>query len=485
MAEEINYKNMKSFRIPLFKKIIGALTKSFSNDDVAIVPREDGIYVAYKQGGSLVERKIYDERHNSEIAGMATGLGENIGSIRRTFLPGDSLRAEELASISSGEPTFGYVEASTPAEPYSTFANIRDGLDNGAISFVHNGTEYNNIAISLQPRKFSEQNIVNHTNYAGTSNATTSRGMTVSMGNLSQDQLVIKSLKVYLIAGETYTIKLYRNEEMVELIQEKTIVAAQTKFHDVILDDEYLFENGDAMTIIVEGTNFDYFYPSGTPSYTKSWADGSEDGVFDITNTLPIKLVVWPAIGLNDEYEDITPVIELIQEKITEETGVEVFREENAELWRFYFNAGFIQFDTASSSGSDLFSLLGFGAGRTTVYGEGYNAEDAPGKLIRIDSAGKAPDGFISSEEFTSKPTTIAVPAGTKKIKLSFKGCYFVNTSCHSGEVELSESKPVAVFQDGRYDENISLSYDSGAGTISVSYTTSNFKFIKAYYYRW
>lgn len=397
MAEEINYKNMKSFRIPLFKKIIGALTKSFSNDDVAIVPREDGIYVAYKQDGSLVERKIYDERHNAEIAGMATGLGENIGSIRRTFLPGDALRAEELASISSGEPTVGYVEASTPAEPYSTFAGIRDGLDNGAISFVHNGTEYNDIAISLQPKKFSEQNVVNHTNYAGTSNAVTSRGMTILMGNLSKDQLVVKSLRIYLIAGETYTVKLYRNEEMVELMQEKIIVATQTKFHDVILDDEYLFENGDSITVIVEGANFDYFYPSGTPAYTKSWADGSADGVFDITNTLPIKLVVWPAIGLNDEYEDITPVIQLIEQKITEETGVEVFSDNNADLWKFYFNAGFIQFDTTSSSGSDLFSLLGFGSGRTTVYGEGYNAEDAPGKIVRLNDNGKISADLIET----------------------------------------------------------------------------------------
>jgi len=476
---------MKSFRIPIFKKIVGAINKALGNDEVAIVPRADGIYVVYKEDGVAVEKKIYDQRHNTEIAGMATGLGENIGSIRRTFLPGDSLRAEELASISSGEPTVGYVKASTPVEPYSVFANIRDGLDNGAISFVHNGTEYNDIAISLQPRKFSEQNIVNHTNYAGTSNATTSRGMTVSMGNLSQDQLVIKSLKVYLIAGETYTIKLYRNEEMVELIQEKTIVAAQTKFHDVILDDEYLFENGDAMTIIVEGTNFDYFYPSGTPAYIKSWADGSEDGVFEIMNTLPIKLVVWPAIGLNDTQESINPVINLIQKKITEEIGVEVYYEESGGLWKFYFNAGFIQFDTASSSGSDLFSLLGFGAGRTTVHGEGYNAEDAPGKLVRISEEGAIPNGFISSEEFTSKPTTITVPAGTKKIKLSFKGCYFTSTNCHSGEVELSESKPTATFQDARYDENISLSYDSGANTISVSYSTYHFKFIKAYYYRW
>lgn len=378
---------MKSFRIPVFKKIVGAINKALGNDEVAIVPRADGIYVVYKEDGTSVEKKIYDQRHNTEIAGMATGLGENVGAIRNSFIPGESVRAEELCSVSSGEPTEASVTGTTSISLIDDFITLRDNNDNGKISFSVNGIEYSNIPLSLETKEFNKEEVVNHVNYAGTQTATSSRGMTIQIPS-SLEQGLIKSFKIYLKAGKTYTVKTYRGDTLTDKVDEQTVVASETKFHTVTLDTPHILNNNEKITIIVEASSFDYYYPASTAAYTESWSDGSKDSPFSILKTIPIKLDVYPCIALNPN--EIESVVRFVKDKINETITDQVSYLFTDRI-KLYFAPGFLQFETKSSDSVDILDMLGFKSGRVTVHGEGYEGVAAAGKILRADENGGVP----------------------------------------------------------------------------------------------
>lgn len=378
---------MKSFRIPVFKKIVGAINKALGNDEVAIVPRADGIYVVYKEDGISVEKKIYDQRHNTEIAGMATGLGENVGAIRKSFIAGQSVRAEELCSVSSGEPTEASVTGTTSVSLIDDFIALRDNEDNGKISFSVNGENHLNIPVSLETKEFNKEEVVNHVNYAGTQTASSSRGMTIQVPS-SMDQCLIKSFKLYLAAGKTYTVKTYRGNTLTDKIDEQTIIATETKFHTVNLSTHHILNKNDKITIIVEASSFDYYYPASTAVYKDSWSDGTKDSPFSILNTLPIKLDIYPCIALDPN--DIKSVIRFIVDKINE-TITDQVSYLYTDRFKLYFAPGFLEFETKTSNSVDLLDMLGFKSGRVTVYGEGYQGAAAAGLLVRLDGNGKIP----------------------------------------------------------------------------------------------
>lgn len=435
---------MKSFRIPIFKKIVGAINKALGNDEVAIVPRADGIYVVYKEDGVAVEKKIYDQRHSAEIAGMATGLGENIGAIRKSFIPGQSVRAEELCSVSSGTPTEASVTGTTSISLIDDFITLRDNEDNGKISFSVNGENHLNIPVSLETKEFNKEEVVNHVNYAGTQTATSSRGMTIQVPS-SMAQGLVKSFKLYLAAGKTYTVKTYRGNTLTDKIDEQTVIATETRFHTVTLSTPHLLNHNDKITIIVEASSFDYYYPASTAAYTDSWSDGSKDSPFSILKTLPIKLDVYPCIALDPS--DIESAMRFVVDKINE-TITEQVSSLYTDRFKLYFAPGFLEFETKTSNSVDLLDMLGFKSGRVTVFGEGYEGAAAAGLLLRADIYGGLPLMFDSSEQITTGNLTI--PSGVNKILISATGKYNTKNKV-SGEVTLIKNikNSAKIIRDG------------------------------------
>lgn len=61
---------MRYLKVLIFKKILGGLNKAILSDEIALVPREDGFYIAYRKDGEVVESKIYDERHKDELKNL-------------------------------------------------------------------------------------------------------------------------------------------------------------------------------------------------------------------------------------------------------------------------------------------------------------------------------------------------------------------------------------------------------------------------------
>lgn len=476
---------MKSFRIPIFKKIAGAFSKALGNDDVAIVPREDGIYVVYKQGGVTIEKRIYDQRHNTEIAGMATGLAENTGVIRNSFIPGESVRAEELCSVSSGEPTEASVTGTTSISLIDDFITLRDNNDNGKISFSVNGIEYSNIPLSLETKEFNKEEVVNHVNYAGTQTATSSRGMTIQIPS-SLEQGLIKSFKIYLKAGKTYTVKTYRGDTLTDKIDEQTVVASETKFHTVTLDTPHILNNNEKITIIVEASSFDYYYPASTAAYTESWSDGSKDSPFSILKTIPIKLDVYPCIALDPN--EIESVVRFVRDKINETITDQVSYLFTDRI-KLYFAPGFLQFETKSSDSVDILDMLGFKSGRVTVHGEGYEGAAAAGKILRADENGVVPLMFDSSQQITSGNLTI--PSGVNRILINVIGKYNT-TNKVSGEVTLIKNikNSAKIIRDG-IDGAAATSETSfiiNGNSVDITYGTAGGRVtsfeITAYYFK-
>lgn len=408
---------MKSFRIPILSAISGAIGKVLGSDDHAIVARADGLYRAHKVLGVLTEHKIFDESHEEEIKGMATGLGNNTGVIRNVLYPGDTIKAEEMESFSSAIPTSASITGTTSISPVENFEALRDNLNNGKISFKVNSIEHYNIALSLENQKFPEQEIVNHVSYASSSSASLKRGMTVQVPVTGKDQSIINKLSIYLAAGETYSIKIYNGDSEVELVHSESISAAYTKFYEIEFDD-HILNNNDKITVIVEGDSFNYYYPEATANFTDSWSDAGKDGVFNIQNTLPIKLYAMPAITIVSG--DISSLAPFIKQSIESATGL-IATVTYTDKFNILFDPGYLEFDIMPSESVDIATMFGFTSGKVTVYGTGYSAESAAGRLIRADEFGGIPEGFLEVQEKTAAGT-YAMPDGTNKVICTYHG---------------------------------------------------------------
>ena len=384
---------MKKFQIPIFKKIVGVLNKVLNDNDVAIVPRADGIYVAYKEGGVTIEKKIYDERHNDEIAGMSNGLAPNEGTIRSSFLQGDSVRAEEMNAARFGIPTSASVTGTTAVSPVEDFITLRDGDNNGKISFRLNSETFTDIDLPLDTLEYSAVEIVKHVNYVAPLTATTSRGMSIKFPVGEFNQALVKSFRIYLKAGETYSVKIYDGDTNTDLLYVQEVSPTETKFYTITPTEPIIVGTGvsNGITIIVEGSSFDYFYPVATSNYTKSFTDGTEDAMFDITNTLPIKLNAYPCVALDDSIEN---VMDFVMNKINElvASSISYTFTDKVEIT---FDPGFLEFEVLNSSATDIMNMLGFTSGKVTVYGEGYSGAEAAGLLLRLNEEGKIDSAFL------------------------------------------------------------------------------------------
>jgi len=477
---------MKSFRIPILSAVSGAIGKILNSDDHAIVARENGFYRAHKVLGVLTEHKIFDESHEEEIKGMATGLGNNIGIIREVLLPGDTIRAEEMESFSSATPTQGSITGTTSVSPTTDFETLRDNLNNGKISFKVNSIEYLNNPFDLKNQKFPEQEIVNHVNYAGSSSASLKRGMTIQVPVTGKDQSIINKISIYLAAGETYSIKIYDGDSETSLIHSENISAAYTKFHDIEFADHVLNNNSE-ITVIIEGSTFNYYYPISTPNFTYSWSDSGKDVVFDIQNTLPIKLYAMPAISIvSNDISSLAPFIKQIIENVT---GI-VVTVAYTDKFTITFPAGYLQFDILASEEVDMATMLGFTSGKITVYGTGFSPESAAGRLIRANERGGISDGFLEMQEKTAAGT-YTMPSGTERVVCQYLG--FGSSYPLRGECTISRNKTTGNVTGMAYNSsyNIGAKFTGNfdAGTIDITsdgyHGMGTSATMKLYFYRW